>query len=224
MTELVVPAYVLDENTTYYWQARFLDDGGAGSEWAVPFEFTTGDSEFTDLNNNGIPDSQDLGINESELDLDDNGTFDDNESSDTWKCLNTETGDKHVGVKVPAGSVINIAESIDPESITDTVNKPDNLPHTFVSFTITVPNPGDSIDITVYLSGTLPGNTAWYTWNTALGWQAHPATITQTNAGDTKVVFIKTDGGPGDADGLANGVIVDPTGPGYFNAISRDPN
>jgi len=86
-----------------------------------------------------------------------------------------------------------------------------------------VPNAGDSVDITVYLSGTLPTNTQWYTWNAASGWQQFPATFSQTSAGDTKVVFTKTDGGTGDADGLANGIIVDPSGPGTVSAPPPPP-
>jgi hypothetical protein len=214
LTSLTVPSYILDENTTYYWRARFHDDGDAASEWAVPFEFTTGASGVTDTNSNGIPDSQDLGANESELDLDDNGTFDVNEPSDTWKCLNTEAGDGYVGVKVPPGYILNAVESVDPASISDTVNKPDILPHTLINFSVTVPNVGDPVDITVYLSGSMPGNTQWYTWNAASGWQQIPATFSQTGSGDTKVVFTKTDGGTSDADGLADGVIIDPSGPG----------
>ncbi|MHC4457696.1 MAG: CFI-box-CTERM domain-containing protein [Planctomycetota bacterium] len=223
LTSLTVPSYILDENTTYYWRARFHDDGDAASEWAVPFEFTTGASGIIDTNLNGIPDSQDLGPAESELDLDDNGTFDVNEPSDNWKCLNTEAGGSHVGVKVAPGHILNAVESIDPASISDTVDKPDILPHTFVNFSLIVPNVGDSVDITVYLSGTLPANTQWYTWNAASGWQQIPATFSQTSAGDTKVVFTKTDGGTGDADGLADGVIVDPSGPGAAAAPPTPP-
>lgn len=222
LTALTVTDYVLKENTSYYWRARFTDDEGAKSEWSNVYGFETGASTVIDQNPaNGVPDSQDLDGGDpaqSELDLDDNGTFDVNELSDTWKCLNTEAGDGHVGVKVQPGYILNAVESVDPASISDTVNKPNILPHTLVSFSVKVPNAVDSVDITVYLSGTLPTNTQWYTWNAASGWQQFPATFSQTSAGDTKVVFTKTDGGTGDADGLANGIIIDPSGPGTVSA------
>jgi hypothetical protein len=227
LTALTVTDYILEENASYYWRVRFTDDEGAKSGWSDVYGFETGASTVVDQNPaNGIPDSQDLDPGDpvqSELDLDDNGTFDINELSDTWKCLNTEAGDGHVGVEVSPGYILNAVESVDPASISDTVNRPDTLPHTLVSFSVTVPNAGDSVDITVYLSGTLPTNTQWYTWNAGSGWQQFLATFSQTGAGDTKVVFTKTDGGTGDADGLANGIIVDPSGPGIVTAPAPGP-
>ena len=51
----------------------------------------------------------------------------------------------------------------------------------------------------------------YYKWDLANGWQAHPA----TNGADmNEIVLALTDGGAGDADGVANGQIVDPGGPG----------
>lgn len=215
LTSLAVPGYILVANTTYYWRARFHDDGDAASEWSAPFEFETGASTITDNDGNGIDDTQDLDpAAQGNVDLDDNNNPDIGEQSDTWKCLNTVVGNGLVGIVVPANCIINSVESIDPATIADTNNRPDNLPLGLLSFSVTVPNVGDNIDITAYLSGTLPANTEWYVWTAAGGWQQLPATFSQTAAGDTKVVFTKTDGGVGDADGLANGVIVDPSGPG----------
>ena len=215
LTSLTVPSYILDENTTSYWRVRFRDNGDASSEWAVPFEFTTGASSITDNNSNGIPDSQDIGPNESELDLNDDGTFDDQQQSETWKCLNTEVGDSHVGIEGTTNVVsIDFVESIDPGTIADTVNRPDSLPVGLISYSVTVPNDGDSADITIYLSGTLSANMQWYKWNAISGWQPYPASFGTTGAGNTYVELTLTDGGAGDADGLANGVIVDPSGAG----------
>jgi len=219
LTSLTVPSYILDENTTYYWNAKFRDDGNATSDWAVPFEFTTGASGITDTNSNGIPDSQDLGPDESELDLNDDGTPDDQQQSATWKCLNTEVGDSHVGIEGTFNVVsIDFVESIDPSTIADTANRPDSLPAGLISFSVTVPNDGDAADVTIYLSGTLAANMQWYKWNAISGWQPYPASFGTTVAGNTYVELTLTDGGAGDADGLANGVIVDPSGAGAVAA------
>jgi hypothetical protein len=219
LTAVTVPNYILDENTTYYWTARFRDDGDAASEWAAPFEFTTGAASITDNNSNGIPDSQDLGPDESQLDLNDDGTFDDQQQSATWKCLNTVVGDSHVGIEGTTNVVsIDFVESIDPSTIADTVNRPDSLPAGLISFSVTVPNDGDSADVTIYLYGTLAANMQWYKWNPISGWQPYPASFGTTVAGNTYVELTLTDGGEGDADGLENGLITDPSGAGAVAA------
>jgi hypothetical protein len=215
LTALTVPSYILDENLTYYWSARFRDEGDAASEWAVPFEFRTGASSITDNNSNGIPDSQDLGPDESELDLNSDGIFDDQQQSATWKCLNTVVGGSHVGIEGVTNVVsIDFAESIDPSTIADTKNRPDSLPVGLISFRVTVPNDGDSADVTIYLYGTQAADLQWFKWNAFSGWQLYPANFGTTVDGNTYVELTLTDGGAGDADGLANGVIVDPSGAG----------
>ena len=112
-------------------------------------------------------------------------------------------------------------DPIDPSVISDTINRPDSLPLGLISFSVTVPNNGDSADITIYLSETLPSDAQWYKWNTVNGWQIYPASFGITSAGNTYVELTLTDGGEGDADGLANGVIIDPSGAGIA-AVAGD--
>jgi hypothetical protein len=153
------------------------------------------------------------------LDLNDDGTFDDQQQSATWKCLNTVVGDSHVGIEGTTNVVsIDFMESIDPSTIADTVNRPDNLPAGLISFSVTVPHDGDSADVTIYLYGTLAANMQWYKWNAISGWQPYPASFGTTVAGNTYVELTLTDGGEGDADGLANGLITDPSGAGTVAA------
>jgi hypothetical protein len=87
---------------------------------------------------------------------------------------------------------------------------------------VTVPNDGDSADVTIYLYGTLAANMQWYKWNAISGWQPYPASFGTTGAGNTYVELTLIDGGAGDADGLANGVIVDPSGAGAVAADGGD--
>jgi hypothetical protein len=77
-----------------------------------------------------------------------------------------------------------------------------------------VPNDGDSADVTIYLYGTQAADLQWFKWNAFSGWQLYPANFGTTVDGNTYVELTLTDGGAGDADGLANGVIVDPSGAG----------
>ena len=71
------------------------------------------------------------------------------------------------------------------------------------------------MDITV----TMPDSRATVYWKcTANGLAQMPLVSLNGNS----MVIRLTDGGPGDADGLANGVIVDPGGPGLPVPVSLD--
>ena len=67
----------------------------------------------------------------------------------------------------------------------------------------------------------------YYKWDAVNGWQAFPA----TNGVDfvtgvvnmNEIVLTLTDGGPGDADGVVNGQIVDPGGPGQVTPAAPPP-
>jgi hypothetical protein len=66
--------------------------------------------------------------------------------------------------------------------------------------------------MTLDLPGTyVAGADHYYKWDAVNGWQTFPYT---NGATMNQVVLALTDGGAGDADGVANGQIVDPGGPG----------
>jgi hypothetical protein len=101
----------------------------------------------------------------------------------------------------------NIAE----ESLLQ-ANKPNYIyPHGFFSFDIKGLIPGQEAIVTVTLPYEAPVGTKWVkyvngSWSTMdIG----------SNDGDKVITFKVTDGGAGDADGIKNGVIVEPGGPGY---------
>jgi hypothetical protein len=76
LTALTVPRLILDENTAYYWKARFFDNHGTPSQWSVPAVFST-DFNSDDLNGDGIPDLQEL---KEPTDMDGDGTPDDQQN------------------------------------------------------------------------------------------------------------------------------------------------
>lgn len=77
-----------------------------------------------------------------------------------------------------------------------------NLPYGAISFTIEDLIVGASVTVRI----TTPGPATGYAKLTASGWVMMPGTITIDNG----VAVTLVDGGIGDADGLANGRIVDP--------------
>jgi len=77
-----------------------------------------------------------------------------------------------------------------------------NLPYGAISFTIEDLEPGASVSLRI----NVPGPATSYAKLTASGWTLIPGAVTIGNG----VAVTLTDGGVGDADGVANGRIVDP--------------
>jgi hypothetical protein len=82
-----------------------------------------------------------------------------------------------------------------------------------ISFRVAVDHPGDTAKVIVYLPHPASPNARWYKYDVINGWQDYSDHVT---FGDKRksVILELTDGGDGDADGVANGVIVDPSGVG----------
>jgi hypothetical protein len=211
LTSLTVPEFIVTVNTTYYWRAKFFDDLGAASEWSDPYWFTTIDASASDdTDSNGIPDDQE----NVEVDMDDNGASDILE--DDIKSVNTVVGDGQIGIKKESTNITSIdsIKSIDPDTISDTTNKPDEMPLGLITFKITVDNPGDDVEVVVYLSEPAPIGAKWYKYDIIHGWREYPyATF---SADRTYVTLALKDGDweYGDCDGTENRIIVDPSGLG----------
>ena len=206
--------------TPLYWRVRFHDDGNAASEWAEVFSFTTIEASASDdPDQNGVPDEQE--IKDATVDLDDDGTADMGQLD--MKCANTVVGDGQVAVKQGTNvTSIDSLMSIDPAPIADTHNKPDEMPLGLISFKLTVDNPGDIAKVTVYLSEPAATDAKWYKFATVNGWQDYSAHATFSGDRNSVVLELK-DGDYGDADGVANGIIVDPSGPGIAAAGGAAP-
>jgi hypothetical protein len=204
LASITVPDAILEEGTIYYWRVRFYDNHDAASGWSNAFSFTTLTTQ-QDADANDIPDDQEV---DNTVDLDNNGTPD-NEQADIM-CVRTAVGDGQIGVKIAANcTTIDCLQSIDPDTITDTTNRPEELPLGLISFKVTVNTPGATAEVIIYLSE--PAASSWYKYDTINGWQDYSAHATFSTEGTAVTLELK-DGGFGDADGAANGIIVDPSG------------
>jgi hypothetical protein len=218
LTVLTVPEFILDTGETYFWRARFFDIQGEGSLWSDSFSFSTVINNSEDFDGNGVPDIQQ--VTEVNLDLNNDGYFD--VSSSTYKmgtngrtAFSLEASDNVTAV--------DRIKFIDPSDISDTSGKPDNLDFGLIQFKIRVDNIGDTAEVKIYFSE--PVGTNWYKYDLINGWteysKDYPGNVELDS--DGKSVRLRlVDGGPGDSDGVANGVIVDPSGPGAIADISSD--
>jgi predicted outer membrane repeat protein len=95
------------------------------------------------------------------------------------------------------------------------------FPEGFFSFNITNITPGSTVTITITLPSNMPANTQY--WKCINGQWLNCNSILGSNDGDNVLTLALTDGGPFDADGAANGIIVDPGGPVVSAAAPAGP-
>jgi chitinase len=208
LTTFSVPHMVLISNQKYYVRVRFYDVYSEASDWSGTVEFTTA-CFFEDLNSNGIPDADEV---------DDSVDFNLDGISDIYqpqiiKCVQAFDGSNYIGIEKVSSSVseIETLELIDPETISDTVNRPADLIFGLFSYRLRVNQPGDTAILKIYFSGEIFSSDTIFKYDTINGWHDYSEHTTFNNDGQSVTLEVK-DGGYGDSDGVANGVIVDPGG------------
>jgi hypothetical protein len=208
LTTFSVPHMVLKSNQKYYVRVRFYDFYSGTSDWSGSVEFTT-TSFFEDLNSNGIPDADEV---------DDSVDFNLDGISDIYqpqliKCVQASDGSNYIGIEKVSSSVseIETLQIIDPDTISDTVNRPADLIFGLFSYRLRVNQPGDTAILKVYFSGEIFSSDTIFKYDTINGWYDYSEHTTFNDDGQSVTLELK-DGGYGDSDGLANGIIVDPCG------------
>lgn len=154
-----------------------------------------------------------------DTDLNGNGTPD-NLEPDRIKVVKTTAGNALLGVELtgaPDGSRIESIQALPSSAI---ANAPRTFPAGLVTFRISVPTPGDWAVVTLRVSYDLPADNLWYKWTYFTGWYDYSETVTKVNSRTYRIYL--EDGGWGDADGVADGVITDPIGPSIPTPIEED--
>jgi outer membrane protein assembly factor BamB/PKD repeat protein len=101
----------------------------------------------------------------------------------------------------------------DPEAISDSNNRPGNLIYGLMDIEIKVAKQGDPAYLTVHLPEPAPDGYRWFIWDEKNGWRDCGSYAIFNDARDQLTITL-IDGGFGDADLTANGIIVDPSGLG----------
>jgi hypothetical protein len=210
LTYLIVPKLVLDEGTAYFWQAQFIDSNAVASDWSVEESFETAVTDV-DLNANGVPDLQEAG---AAVDLDKDGVKDNEQR--TIKSVRMEGTRVQIGVSIkdcPTAIAVEAVESEDPrQPDAYASSKPKRMPFGLINFKIAVANAGDSAAVTLYFSEPAPIRSKWFKYD-PIGDKWYDFSAYAKFAKDRRSITLALqDGGSGDADGIANGVIVDPAG------------
>jgi hypothetical protein len=98
-----------------------------------------------------------------------------------------------------------------------------SFPEGMYSFRIEGLTPGSRIEIRFYLSKPFLAGDKWWKYDAIHGWQDYTTRIV-SGIGTKRVTLEFKDGGFGDADGVAFGVIIDPSGPGKPQVLRGDLN
>ena len=217
LNTLVIPGSLLTEDVLYYWRVRYFDSYGVGSEWSETYAFNTTVTS-RDGKGNGIPDAQELD-GASPVDLDQNGVPDVSQVDDRFKVLNTIDGSGPIALETRnPNDIIEVVESCTPDAYPDEggASKPEDIQYGLLSFRLRVQNAGAMATVVVYFSDPLPDTYNWYKYDPVKGWYIYTGAV--FSADRRSLTFSLIDGGDGDADRLANGIIVDPVGAGSNGA------
>lgn len=213
LTSLVLAASVLEEDHTYFWRVRYVDSYDTASEWTQAFAFRT-TAASGDGNGNGIPDAQEL-EGSSTVDLNQDGIPDVSQIDEQFKVLNTADGSGQIALETTnPNDIIEHIASIDPDAYPDEGGdaKPEDILFGLLSFRLRLQNAGDTTTVVVYFSEPLPDEYQWYKYDPVKGWYVFSDAA--FSADRRSLTFNIQDGGDGDADGLVNGIIMDPAGAG----------
>ncbi len=206
-----VPPGVLKPETTYYWHAHIHCSSGCTSGYSATSTFTTGQAD-NDTNGNGIPDNQEM---TGQTDLDGDGQPDN--QGEHFKGVITVVGNSYIAIATSENiTSLQSLDNLDQDILDD---MPDNMPWGLINFRIETANPGDMVQITIYFDEKAPAGSVYYKYDPIEGWIDYSQHA--TFAPNMKSVTIEIqDGGFGDLDGVANGVIVDPGGIGLIESGS----
>ncbi|MFZ0483015.1 MAG: hypothetical protein WAL93_06480, partial [Desulfobacterales bacterium] len=162
LTTFSVPHMVLKPNHKYYVRVRFFDVYFASSNWSGTVEFTTA-FFIVDFNGNGIPDADEV---DDSVDFNLDG-ISDNFQLQIIKCIQAFDGSVTIGIEKASSSVeeIESLEVIDPDTISNTVNRPADLIFGLVAYRLRVTTPGDTATIRIYFSGGIFASDVFYKYD-----------------------------------------------------------
>ena len=202
-SELVLPSGTLVIANTYRLEVRYKDLTGQWSEWSDPRQFNTVNENPEDTNGDGIIDRAEV---TGFTDVDQNGADDKSEGIAVFK--EAETGQTS-GIQAGSGNVTYVS-TMSKSELPPSQQLAEDMPFGLFSFRIEDLTPGQTIEAKIYLPDDPGSNAKWFSYHPVHG--LSDVTHLATFAGRV-VTLSLTDGGEKDYEGVANGTIVDPSGP-----------
>jgi hypothetical protein len=213
LNQLQVPDLILDPNTRYTCRFRYYDSRAEASPWSREVSFSTAPT-MMDANGNGIPDAQEA---DPRADLNADG-IPDNEQGLVIKTLKTTGGLLQIGVSIETSEsavAIERAALLNSDDLPDAPCPATEMPYGLMASKIEVDKPGSETVVRFLYSDPLPGTAHWLRYDPIWGWH-ECGTPSERMENGLVIERRLTDGGPDDADGIANGIIVDLAGPRFI--------
>jgi chitinase len=210
LSQIAVPLQILNPSTSYTATVRYYDNHHLASEWSLPVTFTT-QADGNDQNGDGIPDDQEV---DEETDLNKDNIPDRSQKGE-MKRVRSYNHRHIMGVSIESSDTvtsIDAAAGVDPNSLESTPHSEEEMPYGVVAYKIHVAEPGQTARVKIFLSDPIDSQTPWVRYDNATGLENCSAQV-QVDALGESVEREVVDGGIGDIDGVANGIIVDMAGP-----------
>jgi hypothetical protein len=209
LTQIKIPHWVLESETEYYLQVRFLDKQGARSEWSEKITFET-PTDLDDRDGNGVIDAQQVNEN---IDLNGDGIIDTTQP-DTIKCVTSDSSPGVLGLSVDNAQGTTLVSGMsneNPEEDTQSLTESVTLPYGLFEYKVEVAQPGSTIQIKIFLPDAAADDLRWHHLDIDGSWINYSA-YAQLGSDRKTVTLELKDGGYGDIDGVENGVVVDRSG------------
>jgi hypothetical protein len=212
LTDFNIPEIMLEEYTDYYWDARFYDSNHNASEWSRTAYFSTGASD-RDLNGDGVPDNQEV---DDSVDMNQDSIPD--AEQEIVKSIVLPLSNQTIGLGIEDSDTamsILYMEAVDLDNLaTSDANKSRarKLPLGLINFKLSVAEPGDTTTVTIYFSEVVNPKAKWMKLDVVNGVWLDYSGYAELSDDRLSMSLELVDGGFGDDDGVANGIIVDPAG------------
>jgi len=197
-------------------RTRHQDSQGKWSAWSAGPSFTTVAVDPRDTDGNGVDDRYQVAPG---ADANGDGIPD---SQEGMCDLHDAQGGAVVGIKAGTGAV-QCLTSVPVSGLSGVSGFPGgSLPYGMFAFRIeglpVDPAQPATAQVEVYFPKALGAGAKWYQYDVVTG-RVEPFPGAVSIAGDHATLTL-VDGGSGDADGVVNGVIVDPSGPAVLSGAS----
>jgi uncharacterized protein (TIGR03790 family) len=202
MGSLMLPFGIVEKGQTYWIRTRHQDSQGAWSSWAEPLVFVTSLTDPNDLDGNDVDDRHQV---TGAIDTNENG-IDDNQEG---MChLRDAEENRVIGIRSQQG-VVSCLTALDTTEFP--VQSAGELPYGLLAMRIDALTPGATVELNLYFPDALQPGSKWIKYDQVDS--AFSDFTPQVTFNGKQVTVRITDGGVGDADGVANGIIIDPSGP-----------